>query len=219
MFESFKTYIKNRNIDQLLDLLSAHPEVLDQEDENGVSGLVFIAYNGLGEVLNKATELKRSFTFHEAIVCGKKEIVADNLQKDAGVVNAYSKDGYTPLSLAAFFNQTLIATLLLENGANPNLCATNPSKVNALHSAVARQNVALCKLLIAYGADVNKPQTQNVTALHAAAHHGNLELVKLLVEHGAKIDLKMDNGNTAIDFAEKDGHLHIKSYLAERMNN
>ncbi|MFC3972618.1 ankyrin repeat domain-containing protein [Maribacter confluentis] len=51
--------------------------------------------------------------------------------------------------------------------------AKNPSKVNALHSAIAKENHELCKLLIEYGVDVNTVQMQNVTALHSAVHRGN----------------------------------------------
>ena len=138
----------------------------------------------------------------------------DSLSHDKSYANQYSNDGFTPLSLAAFFNQTEIAKLLLENGAEPNLHATNPSKVNALHSAVAKENYELCKILIDYGANVNATQMQSVTALHAATHRGNLKLIKLLVENGAEINVKMDNGDTAIDIAGKVGHKDVKTYLA-----
>ena len=85
--------------------------------------------------------------------------------------------------------------------------------MNALHSAVAKENYELCKLLIEYGVNVNAAQMQNVTALHSAAHRGNLKLVRLLVENRAEINLKMDNGDTAISIAENDGHKEVKVYL------
>jgi ankyrin repeat protein len=47
---------------------------------------------------------------------------------DKSYANQYSNDGFTPLSLSAFFNQTEIEKLLLENGADPNLHATNLPK-------------------------------------------------------------------------------------------
>ena len=169
--------------------------------------------------MDEAIAIKKTFTFHEAIVCGMIETVKDFLKDNQGVVNTYSADGFTPLSLAAFFERTEIAKLLLEKGADPTLHATNPSKVNALHSAVARSNYELSKLLVDAGVNVNATQTQNVTPLHSAAHNGNLQLVKLLVENGAKINLKMDNGMTAIDFAEKDGHAEVKAYLESKVKN
>jgi ankyrin repeat protein len=135
------------------------------------------------------------------------------ISADETIVNQYSKDGFTPVSLAAFFDQTEIAKVLLEQGANPELQATNPSKVNALHSAVAKGNYELCELLVATGMDLNLGQTQNVTALHSAAHRGNLKMVQLLVENGADIHAKMENGSTPLDLAKKDGHQDVVIYL------
>jgi ankyrin repeat protein len=215
MLAEFKTLIQNRDEDKLSALISSDPGVLDQIDQNGTSGLLLIAYAGLQAVFKKAKELKTAFTFHEAIVCGKILEVQNDLE-DPSLANARSNDGFTPLSLAAFFNQTEIAKLLLTYGADPNLQATNPAKVNALHSAVARQNIELCKLFISHGANVNAGQTQNITPLHSAAHLGNLELVKLLVDNGADIGSKTDDGKTALDFAVADGHNEVILYLQAR---
>lgn len=214
MIDFLKTHIKNNEADKIINMILTNPEVLDEKDENGSSGLLLIAYSGIKTAFDKAIELKKSFAFHEAIVCGKINYVKDSLASNKSYANQYSNDGFTPLSLAAFFNQTEIAKLLLENGADPNLHATGPSKVNALHAAVAKENYELCKYLIEYGVKVNTPQMQNVTALHSAAHKGNLELVKLLVANGADSNLRMDNGDTAISIAEKDGHKEVKMYLA-----
>ncbi len=213
MIDLLKKHIENKEADKIIKLILNNPEILDEKDENGSSGLLLIAYSGMETAFNKAKELKNSFAFHEAIVCGRMDDIKDSLTHDKSYANQHSNDGFTPLSLAAFFNQTAIAKLLLENGADPNLHATNPSKVNALHSAVAKENYELCKILMEYGVNVNAPQTQNVTALHSAAHRGNLKLVMLLVENGAKINLEMDNGETALNIAQKEGHKEVKEYL------
>lgn len=213
MTDTFRTQLTNKDAEGVIRTVLSAPQVLDEIDEKGTSGLLLIAYSGLEDSFRVAIQSKKSFTFHEAIVCGKTDQVRDALAVDKRLANRYSGDGFTPLSLAAFFDQTEIAKLLLAYGGDPNLAATNPSKVNALHSAVAKGNLELCKILIEHGVDVDAGQTQNVTALHSAAHKGNVELVKLLVSKGAKASLKMDNGNTAIDLAKKDGHSEIQIYL------
>jgi len=219
MIEKLKTHIQNKESKKIILLIKQNPEVLNLEDENGTSGLMIIAYSGLEKVFEEAIELKKSFSFHEAIVAGKMEVVKNYLeQNNTDLINTYSNDGFTPLSLAAFFNQTEIAKLLVKNGANPNLSATNPSKVNALHSAIAKENYELCEILLAKGADVNAVQVQNVTALHSAVHRGNLELTKLLIENGASMSLKMDNGDTAIIIAEREGHKSIAEYILNKQN-
>jgi len=219
LIELLKTHIHNRNAEKALSLIQNHPEVINLEDENGSSGLMLLAYSGFKDAFTEAVLLKTSFSFHEAIVCGKKEIVEQFLeQSESDWPNTHSKDGFVPLSLAAFFDQTDIALLLLDNGADPNLAATNPTKVNALHSAVAKENYKLCKILLEKGANVNASQMQNVTALHSAVHRGNLELTKLLIENGANPSLIMDNGDTVLIIANREGHGLVEAYLLEHQN-
>ncbi len=217
MIETLKTHIQNKDTAAIELLIQDHPEILNTKDKNGSSGLMLLAYSSLDIIFQKAIELKTSFTFHEAIVAGKMEVVNNYLQQ-IDIVNAYSNDGFTPLALAAFFDQTAIAKTLLKAGADPNLAANNGAKVNALHAAIAKENEELCRLFIENGVDVNAVQTQNVTALHSAAHRGNLKLVKLLVVNEAKIDFVMDNGDTALFIAERDGHQQVVDYLKSKID-
>lgn len=217
MIEKLKTHIQNKESEKTISFIKKNPKVLNLEDDNGSSGLMLIAYSGLEKVFEQAIKLKKTFSFHESIVAGRMEAIKNYLeQSNTDLVNIYSNDGFTPLSLAAFFNQTEIAKLLVENGADPNISATNLSKVNALHSAIAKENYELCEILLAKGADVNAVQMQNITALHSAVHRGNLELTKLLIENGASIDSKMDNGDTAPIIAEREGHKSIAEYLSDK---
>jgi ankyrin repeat protein len=218
MIELLKTHLQNKDVDQAILLLADHPEVLYLKDDNKSSCFMIIAYSDLDEVFEKALELKEVFSFHEAIAAGKKDILNEYLEQSSpNLINTHSSDGFTPLSLAAFFNRVDLAKLLLENGADPNLQATNPSKVNALHAAVAKENVELCKLFLENGGDPDAVQMQHVTALHSAVHRGNLDLTKLLVEKGATIASKMDNGDTALLIATREGHAKIEAYLREKL--
>lgn len=219
MIDKLKSHIQNKDAEKTILFIKQNPEVLNLEDKNGTSGLMLLAYSGFEEAFEEAIELKRTFSFHEAIVCGKIDtvkgyLIADNLK----LINTYSKDGFTPVSLATFFNQTEIAKFLITKGADPKLHAKNPSKINPLHAAIAKENFELCKLFIEKGVDVNAIQTQKVTALHSAVHRGNLELTKLLVENDASIDLKMDNGDTALLIAQREGHKNIEKYLLTKRN-
>lgn len=218
MIDVLKTHIKNKEVEKVIELIQGNPEVLELKDANGSNGLMLIAYSGLDKALSKAVSLKKSFSFHEAIVCGKVDVVEDYIKnKESDIVNTYSNDGFTPLSLAAFFNQTEIGKLLIKHKANPNIPATNASKVNALHSAVAKENLELCKLFIENDVDVNAIQMDGVTALHSAVHRNNLKMIKLLVDNGADISLKMKNGDTALDIAKKEEHKEVEEYLSGLM--
>lgn len=215
MLPQLKRLIEARDATEILNFIHLMPDVLDQEDDNGSSGFMLLAYSQIKGVFAKAKELKSSFSFHEAIVAGKIELVKEYLSRSVPQrVNRYSNDGFSPLALAAFFNQTEIAKLLLNNGADPNRAAENPSRVNALHAAVAKENFELCALFLENGADPNAVQTQNVTPLHSAVHRGNLKLVQLLVGKGANPDQPMENGNTARDIANREGQEAIRNYFA-----
>ncbi len=211
MIPLLKTALQNREEEKVISFLTDNPQSLGMEDENGSSGLMLIAYSGLEKAFKHAISLKKDFSFHEAIVCGRiEELSTDD---STAMVNTHSKDGFSPLSLAAFFNRNAIAALLLAKGADPDLAAINPTKVTALHSAVAKENYELCAQLIAKGADVNAVQIQQVTPLHSAVHRGNLELAKLLIENGANGSLQMDNGDTPLAIAKREGHTSLEEFL------
>ncbi len=216
MINELKEHLKSRDEATLGAFLEKHPEVLDQTDDSGATGFVLIAYNQLPAVFAQALALKADFNLYEAIISGQPDLVKSRLAAEPSLLNRHSPDGFTPVALAAFFGHPGIAKSLIKEGADPNIAAANPSKVNALHAAVARGEVPLCELLIKHGADVNQPQNQGVTALHSAAHQGNLALVKLLVENGADLTLKMDNGDDALAFAERDGHAEVVAYLKSK---
>lgn len=213
MLDNLKKLIQAKESRQIIHLLEEHPEILDLQDENGTSGFFLITYSGDGATFEIAKFLKKEFDFYEAIVSGKLDLVKGYLSTNKKKINEYSKDGFTPLALGAFFNQTTIAKFLLSAGADPNLPSNNPSKVNALHAAVAKNNEELCRLFLEKGADPNRVQTQQVTPLHSAAHQGNLSIVKLLLEYGADISLKMDNGDDAYSIAVRDGHEEVAALL------
>lgn len=213
MLETLKSHLQKRDAAQLLDCIRQNPDVLDQQDENGATGFMLLAYSGLPEVFREAVALKKNLSFHEAILAGKADLVEEFLAGKADLANNNASDGFTPLSLAAFFGHTDLAKLLLRHGADPNRAATNAMKVNALHAAVARENLDLCRYLLAHGADVNAVQMQNITPLHAAAHRGNMELTRLLVENGADLSIASESGDTALEFARRDGHAEVAAYL------
>ena len=211
--QGLKALLKNGNPEVVLSFVKDYPEVLQEQDESNATGQLLIAYQSNKETLQNVIYLVKDFNFYEAIIYGQEDEVTSQLEKHPELINVHSPDGFTPVVLACFFEQTGIANFLLNYGADPNIHANNGSRVNALHAAVAKNNFELCSLLIKNGADVNATQTQNVTALHSPAHRGNMLIVKLLIENGANAGIKMDNGDTALSIASREGHLPMQHYL------
>lgn len=77
-----------------------------------------------------------------------------------------------------------------------------------LHIAASRNRVAVVKLLIERGADVNaKGGWWVVTPLHWAADNGHTEIVRLLIKHGADVNVRTEeHGYTPLHWAAGNGH-------------
>ena len=95
-------------------------------------------------------------------------------------------NGQTPLSMAIGNRgeHTLdIARLLLEHGADPNICDIYHS--TPLHEASSHGLLEVARLLLSYGAKVDAKDKQGRTPFQVAASEGHHEITKLLLEHGA----------------------------------
>lgn len=213
LLDSLKELLKSRDTSAINAFVAENPTALDEIDENGISGLLYIGYHQLPDCLAFAIDKKEDFTVHEAAAMGLLHRVITKVNAYPALLNQPAKDGFYLLTLACFFGQGKVVDYLLKKGAKVNVPAANPTKVMPLHSAVARNDFAICQLLLENGADVNAQQTQGVTPLMSAAHLGNLAIAQLLVENGADISLAMEDGKTALDFAEQDKHAEIATYL------
>jgi len=112
-------------------------------------------------------------------------------------LNAGDNDGSTPLHKAAYSGETDCVALLLSHnanlsikvcfliGSNDNILITSRQDAKgatALHIAAYKNRLALAKLLIEQGADVNATDFDNVTPLHHTSFQGHLDFSKLLIE-------------------------------------
>ena len=73
--------------------------------------------------------------------------------------------------------------LLLELGANPNICTIDYT--TPLHTASSRGLLEAARLLLSHGAMVDERDREGKTPIQLAASNGHKELTKLLVEHAS----------------------------------
>ena len=73
----------------------------------------------------------------------------------------------------------------------------------------------MCRLLLDWGAKLDRLSKCNDTPLHLAAERGELSVVKLLVEMGADVSAKEYTGQTASDVAR----IHGKKDVADWLDN
>ncbi|XP_014326532.1 KN motif and ankyrin repeat domain-containing protein 4 [Xiphophorus maculatus] len=137
-----------------------------------------------------------------------------------------NKAGYTPVMLAALTaaespDDLEVAEQLLKLG-DVNARSRQAGQT-ALMLAVSHGRVAMVKLLLSCGADVNAQDSEGSTALMCASEHGHTHIACLLLETGrCDIGLTDKNGQTALSVAEAAAHQDIidllKSHASEPMS-
>src|SRR5688572_1956519 len=192
--------------------LDADPAIAMARNAAGASLLAVAAYYRNQQAIAAVRAALPLIDPYEAIIIGDRATVEAALA-GGWDANVRSPDGFTPLGLAAFFNQGDIFDLLLPRTRNVNEQATNAQKVAAIHAAAAVHNAGMVEKLLRAGADPNLVQADTFTPLHAAAHHGDAVLAGLLLLFGADPRIKNAKGQDAIAHARAAGH----DWLAERL--
>ncbi|TWU13762.1 Ankyrin repeats (3 copies) [Symmachiella macrocystis] len=89
--------------------------------------------------------------------------------------------------------------LALEHGANPdlvNIGSGPPNKGTPFHFAISSSHIDNIKLLIEYGADINKPDRLDCPPVTVATLQNDFEVVLLLLESGADYKSARCGGRT-----------------------
>nr|WP_315262380.1 ankyrin repeat domain-containing protein [uncultured Limnohabitans sp.] len=103
-----------------------------------------------------------------------------------------------PGILIALQSDSPKSAMLLAKHPKTNINAKNAVNETPLMLAAINNQLDLAKVLIARGADVNRP---GWTPLHYAATKGHREMMRLLLEHEAYIDSESANGTTPLMMA------------------
>lgn len=145
----------------------------------------------------------------EAAAVGDLEVVRRLLEADASTVVRVTDDGFTALHLAAYFDREEVVSTLLEAGADPDVMATNGTRLRPLHAATAARAPAIVALLVEAGASVDARQSGGFTPLMAAAKHGDTASLRRLLSAGADPNLVADDGSTAQSLATPEAADHL----------
>jgi ankyrin repeat protein len=144
-----------------------------------------------------------------ALVSSMNKIVSPTLVElmlASGIdANAKTGEGTTALFQAIQANRVDLMTILLDNGANPNL----PGPKHPLWPSTYKPKAL--QLLLARGADHKK--TPGVMEL--ASSLKKLESVKILIEAGVSPNIRKDGVYTPLCSAIRDNSADIVSYLLE----
>ncbi|MDY0350296.1 MAG: ankyrin repeat domain-containing protein [Desulfobulbaceae bacterium] len=79
--------------------------------------------------------------------------------------------------------------------------------------AVYHGHEAAARMLIGYGAEIDRRNDHGQTPLGGAAFKGNIEMVNMLIEAGADVDGDNGGGRTPLMFAAMFGHREVVARL------
>lgn len=194
--------IRAGNRGRLEALLAAQPELVNVRNESGHSPVLIAQYHHQRDLVGVLLEAGPDLDIFDAASVGRTARVAELLDRDPSLLNAYSRDGFFPLGLAAFFGHPDTVRLLLARGADVKQVARNPMRIQALHAAVAGRSFEAVRLVVEAGAPIDAKQQQGWTPLHAAVHQPNIEMTRYLLAHGADQKVPNEEGKRAIDLAD-----------------
>ena len=207
-------YIQTGNAANLISLLEANTDLAIKKTSQNISPIMLCCYYNKPELAALILQFVPEISIFEASALGKLDIVKEALDQNPQLINSFSEDGFTPLSISSYFGNEDITHLLLLNGADPNIPSKNGYTIYPIHSAVSANYSMIAKMLLEAGADINVVQMSGATPLHSAAFNGNIELLIVLLEAGANVHAKMEDGKTPADKAFEKGFLDIAKILS-----
>ena len=119
--------------------------------------------------------------------------------------------GDTPIYEAAAHNHPELVRLLLDYGADINVC-TNFGET-PLHGAILAHHLSMVTLLLDNGADINASLAHGQTPLRLAVIRSYADIVELLLTRGAQANTRGKTGLTPLHWAALKGQPAIVSLL------
>lgn len=210
---TLKELIQAGDTSALEALFAEQPLLITKTLDQGVSPIQFAAYCRQKDVVNLFMNHLTKLSAFEASSLGELEELKRRIAEQPDIIHQTAPDGFTCLSLAAFFGQEQVVDYLLAQGADPNQAAANSFQIAPLHAAAAISNLTISKSLLQAGAYPNAVQQQGVTPLHSAAHNGAKELCELLIYHGANPNAVLDSGELPAHLARQAGYGELAVWL------
>ncbi|KAL2061254.1 hypothetical protein VTL71DRAFT_7527, partial [Oculimacula yallundae] len=144
------------------------------------------------------------------------EFIRYLLDKGANV-NAQGGKFGNALRAAVYWKREQVVQLLLDRGALPDFQDADSALNSPLYLAADRGYLNIVKILLDYGAEVDRYGGMSIPALAAAINSGHKSVVELLLEYGADPDLPDQVFQTVgMNFPIENGNHDMARLLEER---
>jgi len=142
-----------------------------------------------------------------------KHTAVELLIKHGADVNAYNKNGWTPLAFA--LDRSATSAMMTRLKYKFRSMSSDQAVFMRYSYLTPTFNNTIAKMLISSGANVNHIYARDMTPLMCAAFSGNVEMVELLLAKGANINDKDSDGYGPLMIAAMKGYSNIVKLLIE----
>jgi len=115
--------------------------------------------------------------------------VCQKLLANGATIDALDSQNRTALWYAVKSGESSSTKYLLDNGANPNVRGGHLQNT-ILHAAVEENDLNMCQILVAMGANIDALDLQNGTPLMYAVKYNRSDVARYLLENGANPNTK-----------------------------
>ncbi|HZS45652.1 MAG TPA: sigma-70 family RNA polymerase sigma factor [Blastocatellia bacterium] len=209
------------DLPRVKELLEQNPRLVGAKDPLGNTALILAVNSGHNEIAELLYNAGVRPDIYEAASIGRTDLVAEFIKDESSAIDQYSREGFTPLGLAAHFGHVETAKFLIDQGADVNVVSRHPLGVTPLHAALFGKKIDTALLLLDHGANVNAQRgggswpRSGWTALHYAAAFGFIDLVQRLINLGADLNIEDNEGKTPLRVAIEENQLKIAEFLRQ----
>ena len=174
----------------------------------------------LEELISRGADVNRKSNgvtpLAKAAELNKPKIVAFLIKNNAKI-NQANDNGETPLYIAVQKGFDTVAGILINKSEDASGDCNWANKIGTplLHVATENGNAEIVRILIRYGAEIEKADYMENTALCVAAQIGELEVVRALIQHNANINHQNLKGDTPLILASINKHDDVVTLLLE----